>query len=65
MAQMSLATKQKQTHRQGEQTCGCQGGGGGRGGVDGEFGAGGGKLFHSERVGNEGLLCRTVPWNRA
>ena len=22
---MNLSTKQKQTHRQGEQTCGCQG----------------------------------------
>ena len=27
MAQMNLPTKQKQTHRHGEQTCGCQGGG--------------------------------------
>ena len=26
MAQMSLPTKQKQTHRRGEHTCGCQGG---------------------------------------
>ena len=26
MAQMILSTKQKQTHRRGEQTCGCQGG---------------------------------------
>ena len=25
---MNLSTKQKQTHRYGEQTCGCQGGGG-------------------------------------
>ena len=25
---MNLSTKQKQTHRHGEQTCGCQGGGG-------------------------------------
>ena len=28
MAQMNLSTKHKQTHRHGEQTCGCQGGGG-------------------------------------
>ena len=27
MAQMNLPTKQKQTHRHREQTCGCQGGG--------------------------------------
>ena len=26
MAQMNLSTKQKQTHRYREQTCGCQGG---------------------------------------
>ena len=25
MAQMNLSTKQKQTHRHREQTCGCQG----------------------------------------
>ena len=31
MAQMNLSTKQKHTHRHGEQTCGCQGGGGGMG----------------------------------
>ena len=31
MTQMNLSTKQKQTHRRGEQTCGCQGGGGGEG----------------------------------
>ena len=28
MAQMNIVTKQKQTHRQGEQTCGCEGGDG-------------------------------------
>ena len=27
MAQMSLSAEKKQTHRHGEQTCGCQGGG--------------------------------------
>ena len=47
MAQRNLATKQKETHRHGEQTSGCQGGGGGSG-MDGEFGAGRGKLFHLE-----------------
>ena len=31
---MNISTKQKQTHRRREQTCGCQGGGGwGRDGV--------------------------------
>ena len=28
MAQTNLLAKQKQIHRRGEQTCGCQGGGG-------------------------------------
>ena len=28
MTQMNISTKQKQTHRHREQTCGCQGGGG-------------------------------------
>ena len=28
MTQMNPSTKQKQTHRPREQTCGCQGGGG-------------------------------------
>ena len=28
MTQMNLSTRQKQTHRRREQTCGCQGGGG-------------------------------------
>jgi len=31
MAQVNLATEKKQTHGHGEQTCGCQGGGGGSG----------------------------------
>ena len=31
MAQMTLSTKHKQTHRHGEQTCGCQGEGEGVG----------------------------------
>ena len=34
MAQMNLSSKQIQTHRHREQTCGCQGGGSG---ADGEF----------------------------
>ena len=31
MAQMNLPTEKKQSHGHGEQTCGCQGGGGGIG----------------------------------
>ena len=30
MTQMNISTKQEQSHRHREQTCGCQGGGGGR-----------------------------------
>ena len=31
MAQMTLSTERKRTHRHGEKTCGCQGGAGGSG----------------------------------
>ena len=44
---MILSTKQKQTYRHGEQTCGCQGGGGGTG-RDWEFGVSRCKLLHLE-----------------
>ena len=37
MSQMNLSTEQKQTHRYGEQTCGCQWGEGGSG-MSWEFG---------------------------
>ena len=33
MEQTNLSTKEKQTHRHGQQTCGCQGGGEGLGGT--------------------------------
>ena len=36
-AQMNLSTEQKQTHKHGEQICGCQGGGSE---MDREFGVG-------------------------
>ena len=39
ITQMNLSTKQKQTHRCRDQTCGCQGDGVGRG-MDWEFGVG-------------------------
>jgi len=58
MAQMNLSTKQKQTHRHREQTCGCQGGGG-RSGRDGEFGVNRCKLLHFEWISNEDLLYST------
>ena len=38
MTQMNLSTKQKQTHRLREQTCGCQGVGGMRKGWTGSLG---------------------------
>ena len=43
MAQMNLSTGNKQTHGNGRQTCGCQGGGGGSG-TDWEFGVSRSKL---------------------
>ena len=47
----------KQTHRHGEQTCGCQGeGDGGGSGMDWELGISRYKLLHLECMGNEVLL---------
>ena len=54
-----LATKQKQTHRLREQSCGCKGGGRGGSGMDREFGVGGCKLLHLEWVSSEVLLYST------
>ena len=53
---MNLFTKQKQTHRHGEQTCGCR-----RGGkvMGGEFGVSKCKLLHLEWISNEVLLYST------
>ena len=56
MAQTNLSTKQKQTHRHREQSCGCQGEGG-RSGTDGEFGVG--RCTHFEWISNEILLYST------
>ena len=50
-----LSTEQKQTYGHGEQTCSCQGVGGGCG-MDWEFGVGRCKLFHSEWTDNKVLL---------
>ena len=49
---MNLPTEQKQTHRRGEQTCGCRGGGGGSG-MDWEFGVNQCKLLPLEWISNE------------
>jgi len=55
---MNPSAEQKQIHRHGEQTCGCQGGGGGDG-VDWEFEVSRCKLFHLEWISNEIFLCYT------
>ena len=55
---MNLSTEKKQIHRHGEQTCGCQGEGGGSG-VDREFGVSRCKLLHLEWISNEILLYST------
>ena len=52
---MNISTKQKQTHRHREQTCGCQGGGG-EGGMDWEFGINRYRLLHIGWINNKFLL---------
>ena len=54
MAQINLSTQKKQTHRHGDQTCGCQEGVEG-GGMDWEFGVSRCKLLHLEWIGYEVL----------
>ena len=54
---MKLSTKQKQTHRHREETCGCQEGGWWTG-MDWEVEVSRCKLLHLERVNNKVLLCR-------
>ena len=61
---MNLSTKWKQTHRNREWTCGCQGGGGwggggGGNGMDWEFGVGRCKVLYLEWISNEVLLYST------
>ena len=53
---MNLTTEKTQTNGPGEQTWGCQGGGGGSE-MDQEFGASRCKLLHLEWKSNEILLC--------
>ena len=57
---MNLSKEQKQSHRHGEETCGCQAvGRGGRSGMDWEFGVNRHKLLHLEWISNEILLYST------
>ena len=53
MAHVNLSTKRKQTHRRGEQTCGCQVGGSR---IDSESGVSRCKLLYLERINNKALL---------
>ena len=55
---MNLSTKQKQTHRHTEQTCGYQGGGRG-GGMDWEFGLSRCNLLCVEWINNKVPLDST------
>ena len=58
LAQMNLSAKQKQSHGHGEQTCGCQRGGGGSR-LHTEFGISRCNLLHLEWISNEILLYST------
>ena len=57
---MNLSTERKETHGHGEQTYGCQGGGGGSG-TDWEFGINRCKLLPLEWISNEILLYMECP----
>ena len=57
MTQMNLLTKQKQTHRHRDQTCGCQGGK--SGGMDWEFGISRWNLLNIGWINNKALLYST------
>ena len=59
MTQINLSIKQKQTHRHREETYGCQGGWGGGGGMEWEFGISICKLIHAEWINNKVLLYST------
>ena len=61
---MNLLTEQKQIHKHREQTCGCQGGGGGSG-VDGKFGVNRCKLLQLEWISNEILLYSPGNYNQS
>ena len=55
---MSLFMKQKQTHRHREQTCSWQGGGG-KGGMEWQFGISRCKLIHIGWINNKVVLYST------
>ena len=57
MTQMNFSTKQKQTHRHTEQTCGCKEGVGG--GMHWEFGISRYKLLYIGWINNKVLLYST------
>ena len=61
---MNIYMKQKQIHRHREQTCGCQGEGGGWGGMDWEFGSRR-KLIYIEWINNKSShiigICNKYP----
>ena len=59
MTQMNLSMKQKQTYRHREQTCGCQVGVKGWGGMEWEFGISRCKLLYIEWINNKVLLYCT------
>ena len=58
MAQMNLSTEKKQTHRHGEQICGCQEGGRGNG-MDWESVVNRYRPLPLERISNAILLYST------
>ena len=58
MVQINMSTEKKQTNGHGEQTCGCQGGGGWSR-MDEEFGVNRSNLLHLEWISNEILLYST------
>ena len=55
MTQMNLSTKEKQTQRHREQTCGCQGGRA-EGGMDWEFGVSRCKILYIGWINSKVLL---------
>ena len=59
MTQMNLSTKQKQTHRRREQTCGCQRVSADGGGMEWEFGISRCKLVYIGWINNKVLLYST------
>ena len=64
MTQTNLSAEQKQTHRHGEHTCGCQAGGGGSR-MDWEFQLNRCKLLHLEQISNEVLLYSTGNYSQS